>query len=232
MAIDFKQTKLHSELEEINRGFLIYALTHGRLLAIYIKYLNFVQLVDILNLCSQLLFTAHGLSFKSRMYSCLCTQYETNEQEGRVEMVHTIGQLLQVKGGQIWSIEPQATVYRALQIMAEKNVGALLVIDKEQLIGIFSERDYARNIILKGKSSKDTPVSDLMTPEVFYINNSATVEEGMALMTAKHIRHLPVLENKQLVGIVTLGDVVQQIIAEQKFTIRELEKYITGGYDK
>lgn len=147
-------------------------------------------------------------------------------------MLHTIGQLLQTKGSNIWSIEPQATVYRALQIMAEKNVGALLVIDRDRLVGIFSERDYARKIILKGKSSKDTSVSGLMTPEVFYINTNATLEECMALMTAKHIRHLPVLENKQLVGIVTLGDVVQQIIAEQKFTIRELEKYITGGYER
>lgn len=147
-------------------------------------------------------------------------------------MLHTIGQLLQAKGSQIWSIEPQATVYRALQIMAEKNVGALLVIDRDQLVGIFSERDYARKVILKGKSSKDTSVSELMTPEVFYINTKDTLDECMVLMTAKHIRHLPVLENKQLVGIVTLGDVVQQIIVEQKFTIRELEKYITGGYER
>ncbi len=147
-------------------------------------------------------------------------------------MVHTIGQLLQTKGNQIWSIEPQATAYRALQIMAEKNVGALLVIDKDQLVGIFSERDYARKVILKGKSSRETSVSELMTLEVFYINTDSTIEEGMALMTAKHIRHLPVLEDMQLVGIVTLGDVVQQIIAEQKFTIGELEKYITGGYER
>ena len=147
-------------------------------------------------------------------------------------MLHTIGQLLQTKGSQIWSIEPQATVYRALQIMAEKNVGALLVIDRDQLVGIFSERDYARKIILKGKASKDTLVSELMILEVFYIDTNATLQECMALMTAKHIRHLPVLENKQLVGIVTLGDVVQQIIVEQKFTIRELEKYITGGYER
>ena len=147
-------------------------------------------------------------------------------------MLRTIGQLLQTKGSQIWSIEPQATVYRALQIMAEKNVGALLVIDRDQLVGIFSERDYARKIILKGKASKDTLVSELMILEVFYIDTNATLQECMALMTAKHIRHLPVLENKQLVGIVTLGDVVQQIIVEQKFTIRELEKYITGGYER
>jgi len=147
-------------------------------------------------------------------------------------MMHSIGQLLQTKGSQIWSIEPQATVYRALTIMAEKNVGALLVMDRDQLVGIFSERDYARKVILKGKSSKDTSVSELMTLQVFYITTDATLEEGMALMTAKHIRHLPVLENKQLVGIVTLGDVVQQIIVEQKFTIGELEKYITGGYER
>jgi len=147
-------------------------------------------------------------------------------------MLHNIGQLLQVKGSQIWSIEPQAAAYRALQIMAEKNVGALLVIDRDQLVGIFSERDYARKVILKGKSSKETSVSQLMTPQVFYINTNDTLEECMALMTAKHIRHMPVLENKQLAGIVTLGDVVKQIIAEQKFTIRELEKYITGGYER
>jgi CBS domain-containing protein len=147
-------------------------------------------------------------------------------------MLHNIGQLLQVKGSQIWSIEPQAAAYRALQIMAEKNVGALLVIDRDQLVGIFSERDYARKVILKGKSSKETSVSQLMTTQVFYINTNDTLEECMALMTAKHIRHMPVLENKQLVGIVTLGDVVKQIIAEQKFTIRELEKYITGGYER
>ena len=166
------------------------------------------------------------------MSICQRAQYETIEQKGRVKMVHTIGQLLKAKGSQIWSIEPEATAYRALQIMAEKNVGALLVIERDQLVGIFSERDYARKVILKGKSSKGTSVSELMTPEVFYINTNATIEECMALMTAKHIRHLPVLENKQLVGIVTLGDVVQQIIAEQKFTIRELEKYITGGYER
>ncbi len=147
-------------------------------------------------------------------------------------MLHNIGQLLQIKGSQIWSIEPQAAAYRALQIMAEKNVGALLVIDRDQLVGIFSERDYARKVILKGKSSKETSVSQLMTTQVFYINTNDTLEECMALMTAKHIRHLPVLENKQLVGIVTLGDVVQQIIVEQKFTIGELEKYITGGYER
>ena len=143
--------------------------------------------------------------------------------------MRTVEQLLQVKGSDIWSIAPQATTYNALQIMAEKNVGALLVIEKEKLLGIFSERDYARKVILKEKSSKNTSVGELMTREVFYINANSTLEESMALMTAKRIRHLPVLKNNQLIGIVTLGDVVRQIISDQQFAIRELEKYITGG---
>jgi len=143
--------------------------------------------------------------------------------------MRTIEQLLQVKGGDYWSIAPQATTYSALQIMAEKNVGALLVIEKEKLVGIFSERDYARKVILKDKSSKNTSVGELMTREVFYIDADSTLEEIMALMTAKRIRHLPVLKNNQLIGIVTLGDVVKQIISDQQFAIRELEKYITGG---
>ena len=143
--------------------------------------------------------------------------------------MRTVEQLLQVKGTDIWSIEPLATTYNALQIMAEKNVGALLVMEKEKLVGIFSERDYARKVILKDKSSKNTSVGDLMTREVFYINADSTLEESMALMTAKRIRHLPVLKNNQLIGIVTLGDVVKQIISDQQFAIRELEKYITGG---
>ncbi len=145
--------------------------------------------------------------------------------------MHIIEQLLQKKGFDIWSILPQETAYNALQVMAEKNVGALLVIDKGKLIGIFSERDYARKVILKEKSSKDTSVGELMTREVVYIDASSTLEESMALMTAKHIRHLPVFKNNQLIGIVTLGDVVKQLISDQQFAIRELEKYITGGYD-
>jgi len=144
--------------------------------------------------------------------------------------MHIVEQLIQIKGSDIWSIAPTATVYNALQIMAEKNVGALLVMDKGELVGIFSERDYARKVILKDKSSKDTSVGELMTREVFYIDAKSTLEESMALMTAKHIRHLPVLKDNKLIGIVTLGDVVRQLISDQQFAIRELEKYITGGY--
>ena len=115
--------------------------------------------------------------------------------------------------------------------MAEKDIGALLVIDNEKLVGIFSERDYAQKVILKGKSSKETNIGDLMTKEVIYIEPNNTLHECMAVMTANHIRHMPVLENNQLIGIVTLGDVVKQIISDQEFTIRELEKYISGGYE-
>jgi len=144
----------------------------------------------------------------------------------------TIGQLLESKGRDIWSIAPNATVFEALRIMAKRNVGALLVIDKDKLVGIFSERDYARKVILEGKSSKDTAVGELMTRDVYYIESKNTLQESMAVMTARRIRHMPVLDNDQLVGIVTLGDVVKQIIADQEFTIRELEKYISGSYDR
>ena len=145
--------------------------------------------------------------------------------------MHTIGQLLEAKGKKFWSIAPNSTVFEALQLMAKKNIGALLVIQNEKLAGIFSERDYARKVILEGKSSKETTVGDLMTREVFYIDPKDTLKESMAVMTAKSIRHMPVLENERLIGIVTLGDVVKQIIADQKFTIRELRKYISGGYE-
>jgi CBS domain-containing protein len=145
--------------------------------------------------------------------------------------MHNIDTLLKNKGQEIWSIGPQETAFKALETMAQRNVGALLVIDKGKLIGIFSERDYARKVILKGKSSKETTVGELMTPNVFYASPDNTLQETMALMTAKHIRHMPVLKDDRLIGMVTLGDVVKQIISEQKFTIKELEKYISGSYE-
>jgi len=141
----------------------------------------------------------------------------------------TVRELLNAKGNEIWSVTPQATAYEALQIMAKNDVGALLVLDKGTLVGIFSERDYARKVILKGKFSKETAVGDLMTREVIYIEPKSPIEDCMALMTAKRIRHLPVLENEQLVGVVTIGDVVRQIISDQEVTIEQLGKYITGG---
>jgi CBS domain-containing protein len=145
--------------------------------------------------------------------------------------MQTIKQLLEVKGTDVWSIAPKATVYEALQLMSKRGIGALLVLEKGKLVGICSERDYARKVILKGKSSRETTVGELMTQKVIYINPQNTLQECMALMTEKHIRHLPVLENDQLVGIVTIGDVIKQIISDQEFTIRELGKYISGGYE-
>ena len=142
--------------------------------------------------------------------------------------MNTVSQILKAKGKEIWSISSHATVFEALQMLADKDVGALLVVDEGKLVGIFSERDYARKVILKGKSSKETSVGELMTKEVLYVSPTDTIENCMALMTAKRIRHLPVLENDRLVGIVTIGDLVNQTISEQQFTIQELEKYIYG----
>ena len=137
-----------------------------------------------------------------------------------------VSQILKNKGNKIWSIAPGETAYKALQIMAEENFGCLLVIDKRKVIGIFTERDYARKVILKGKSSKTTPVSELMTKEVLFVDPGTSVEDSMALMTEKCVRHLPVMDKKQLVGLVTVGDVVKQLIVDQKFKIQELERYL------
>tara|TARA_Y100000294_G_scaffold3529_1_gene3767 strand:- start:836 stop:1270 length:435 start_codon:yes stop_codon:yes gene_type:complete len=142
----------------------------------------------------------------------------------------TIAQLLNTKGDQIWSVEPKATIFEALEIMSEKEIGALLVMEDGKLTGIFSERDYARKVILKGKSSKETPVGELMTKKVFYIDSQKTINDCMAMMTAKRIRHVPVIEDNQVMGIVTIGDVVNQIISEQEVTINHLENYITGSH--
>ncbi len=137
-----------------------------------------------------------------------------------------VSQILKNKKEKIWSVSPRETAYDALQIMSDQNLGALLVIDKRGVVGIFSERDYARKVILKGKSSKTAPVSELMTKKVLYIDPGTSVEDCVALMTEKNVRHLPVIEKKQLVGIVTVGDVLKQLIEDQKFEIQELERYI------
>ena len=141
-----------------------------------------------------------------------------------------IAQLLNTKGDQIWSVEPKATIFEALEIMSEKEIGALLVMVDGKLTGIFSERDYARKVILKGKSSKETQVGELMTKKVFYIDSQKTINDCMAMMTAKRIRHVPVIEDNQVMGIITIGDVVNQIISEQEVTINHLENYITGSH--
>jgi CBS domain-containing protein len=140
----------------------------------------------------------------------------------------TVKRILQEKGGTAQSIQPDATVYDALKLMAEKNVGALLVLEKGKLVGIISERDYARKVILKGKSSLDTPVKEIMTERVMFVRPEQTVEECMALVTEKHVRHLPVLIGDLVVGVVSIGDLVKASIDEKDFMIKQLENYITG----
>ena len=140
----------------------------------------------------------------------------------------TVNQMLKRKGHSVWSAALNASVYEALETMAEKHVGALVVLRDGKLEGIFSERDYARKIILKEKSSKDTRVHEIMTQKVYYVKLDQTVEDCMALMTEKRIRHLPVVDDDQVVGLISIGDVVKSIISEQKFMIEQLEQYISG----
>lgn len=140
----------------------------------------------------------------------------------------TVRDLLNAKGSAVWVTTPDTSVYEALRQMAEKNVGALLVVESEQLRGIFSERDYARKVVLKGRFSSETSVSEVMTNKVITVTPYQTIEECMELMTDKRIRHLPVLEKEKLVGLISIGDVVKNIIEEQRATINHLEGYITG----
>jgi CBS domain-containing protein len=144
----------------------------------------------------------------------------------------TVKQILETKGQETFNVSPDATVFVALQIMAEKNCGALMVLDGDgKLVGMFSERDYARKIILHGKSSKESMVEDYMTTDLTTAKPESTTLELMAVMTNKHVRHIPVLDHNKLVGVVSIGDVVSAIIKEQDITIKDLEKYITSsGY--
>jgi CBS domain-containing protein len=137
--------------------------------------------------------------------------------------------ILQEKGREIWKVSPQTSVFDALKLMADRNIGALLVLEGEKLAGIFSERDYARKVILKGKASKETAVAEIMTAVVVTVRLSQNVEECMELMTANRIRHLPVIEGEELAGVISIGDVVKAIISDREFTIKQLENYITGG---
>jgi CBS domain-containing protein len=141
----------------------------------------------------------------------------------------TVGDVLRVKGSVVFAAEPDATVYHALTVMAERNIGALVVREGERVVGIFSERDYARQVVLKGKASKDTPIRDVMTARVVFVRPEQNLEECMALMTDKHIRHLPVLDEAKLVGILSIGDVVKAVISEKEFLIAQLENYISSG---
>lgn len=138
----------------------------------------------------------------------------------------TVRQLLQSKGGQVHTIAPDAKVIEALRLMAEKEIGALAVVEGGRLAGMISERDYARKVTLQGKSSHDLPVREIMTAKVHTVQPGSTVDECMAMMTEKRVRHLPVLDGDRLCGILSIGDLVKEVIAEQQRTIRELETYI------
>ncbi len=140
----------------------------------------------------------------------------------------TVRHILQKKGSSAFSIDPNATVYRALELMVERDVGSLLVMENDRFAGIFTERDYARKVMLKGKSSKDTLIRDVMSEHPITVTPDATVEECMSIMTKRYIRHLPVLEENKLVGLISIGDIVKYIIEDQQFIIENLEHYITG----
>jgi CBS domain-containing protein len=142
----------------------------------------------------------------------------------------TVNQILKEKGRNVWTIAPEAKVFEALKIMAEKGIGALVVTEQGRVVGIISERDYARKVVLMGRLSQETPVKDIMTTQIYVVQPGSTAEECMALMTDRHIRHLPVMDHDKLAGVISIGDVVKSIISQQKLTIEQLENYIMGKY--
>ena len=142
--------------------------------------------------------------------------------------MNTIRQILADKGSEIWTVSPSQTVFEAIQAMATKRIGALLVMEGQLMKGIVSERDYAREVILKGRSSRDTPVADIMSTDVITITPASRIEESLSLMTENRVRHLPVLDEDRVAGMVSIGDLVKEIIKEQQSTIEHLENYIKG----
>ena len=158
-----------------------------------------------------------------RVILAIGRSYANEENGGGMK---TIKHIMRLKGRDMWTTSPDASVYEALKVMAEKDIGAMPVLDGQKLVGIFSERDYARKVILKGKSSKKTPVSEIMSTNLVTIAPDQTNEQGLVLMTTKHIRHLPVMQGQKLVGFISIGDLVKSIIDEQKQVIDKMEQYI------
>jgi CBS domain-containing protein len=141
-----------------------------------------------------------------------------------------VADILEEKKQEIFSVTPDAKVFDTIKLMVEKNIGAILVMNEDRLEGIFTERDYMKKIILKGVSSKETPVKDVMTEKMAYISPDASLEEGLAVMSEKKCRHLPVFENKKLLGVISIGDLAKRIIKDQKVTIHNLNEYIAGNW--
>jgi CBS domain-containing protein len=140
----------------------------------------------------------------------------------------TVRDILAAKGHQVWCVEPEATVFDALRLMAEKEIGALVVMEGDRVVGVLSERDYARKVVLLGRTSPTTAVKEIMTSPVVYTHSDQVIEECMALVTEKRVRHLPVMDEGKLVGLISIGDLVKSIIADQKFIIEQLVRYISG----
>jgi CBS domain-containing protein len=147
-----------------------------------------------------------------------------------IKMSGTVGSVLKHKGSQIWFVTPDQTVYEAIEKMADKAVGALLVISDGKLVGIISERDYARKVILKGRSSRTTFVKEIMTSSVISVTSGQPVDECMDIMTRNRIRHLPIIENEKVLGVISIGDLVKWVVSEQEQTIEHLQNYISSNY--